>query len=82
MSCHNILLFGSFRERMGRDCVSLDLPDGATAGDVLMAVCGDHEDAVHWQRCMRVAVNCRCVSHETRLNEGDEIALIPPMAGG
>lgn len=82
MSCHKVQLFGSFRERIGKGCVSLKLPNGATAGDVLAVVCGSEGEAVRWRRCMRVAVNCNYVSYDTTLAEGDEVALIPPVAGG
>lgn len=82
MSCHEVLLFGSFKDRLGKDRVTVELPAGATAGDVLMAVCHSADDAARWQRCMRVAVNCKYVPHDTLLNAGDEVALIPPVAGG
>jgi molybdopterin synthase sulfur carrier subunit len=82
MSCHKILLFGAFRDRMKTEALTVQLPAGATAGDVLKAVCGAEEEALRWQRCMRVAVNCKYVAHDAVLHDGDEVALIPPVAGG
>lgn len=77
-----VLLFASFREKFGKDCIHLELPEGATASDVLTGVCHSAQDADAWRRVMRVAVNCRYVSYDTKLSDGDEIALIPPVAGG
>lgn len=77
-----VLLFASFREKMGKDCIHLDLPDGAIAADVLHHVCPSQQEADAWRRVMRVAVNCRYVPYDTKLSDGDEIALIPPVAGG
>lgn len=82
MSCHEVLLFGSFKDQLKKDRITVELPVGATAGDVLLAVCQSADDALRWQRCMRVAVNCKYVPHDTPLTAGDEIALIPPVAGG
>lgn len=82
MSCHKILLFGSFRDRMKTDIVEVQLPIGATAGDALRAVCVSEDEVARWQRCMRVAVNCKYVPHDRVLRDGDEVALIPPVAGG
>ncbi len=82
MSCHEVLLFGSFRERVGKGQITVKLPDGATAADVFHIVCQSLQDAEAWRRVMRVAVNCRYVPHDTKLADGDEIALIPPVAGG
>lgn len=82
MPCHEVLLFGSFKDQLKKDRIMVELPMGATAGDVLTAICHSADDAARWQRCMRVAVNCKYVSHDTLLKAGDEVALIPPVAGG
>ncbi len=77
-----VLLFASFRAKMGKDCMDLELPEGAIAADVLEGVCASPQEAEAWRRVMRVAVNCRYVPYDTKLADGDEIALIPPVAGG
>lgn len=77
-----VLLFASFREKMGKDCIHLELPDGAIAADVLNVVCQSTQEADEWRRVMRVAVNRRYVPYDTKIADGDELALIPPVAGG
>lgn len=76
-----ILLFASYAERLGRDALELELPAGATVDDVVLAVRalpggGDLPDrpltALNLEHC---ALNAPVVA-------GDEIAILPPMAGG
>lgn len=77
-----VLLFASFRERMKVDRLNLDLPEGFLAGDIITKICSNEAEAASWRRVMRVAVNNCFVPHDTLLHDGDEVALIPPMAGG
>lgn len=76
----NVLLFASYAEALGAPSVALTLSDGASVEDVLSAV-----------RAMApgyglppalVAVNQEYASPRQMLSEGDEVAIIPPVAGG
>ena len=72
-----VRLFAALRERAGGGERSVELPDGATAGDVWAALAlGDEPPGV------ALAVNRTYVDRETALAEGDEVALIPPVSGG
>ncbi len=75
------LLFAIYRDMAGTDTLDVDLPSGATAGDLvarLRVLPGldrlPHEPAL--------AVNHTYASLTTSLAEGDEVALLPPVAGG
>jgi molybdopterin converting factor subunit 1 len=72
-----IRLFAGLRERAGRGEVELELPAGASVGDAL-------ERLVELTAGTRVvmAVNQEYAGEETRLEPGDELALIPPVSGG
>lgn len=76
-----VKLFASYAEAAGRDEIELTLPSGATAGDCLSAVCGQG-----WARRLppspAVAINRRYARRDAALHEGDEVAIIPPVAGG
>ena len=67
------------RERAGADVLDVELPDGATVGDALaspqLAAIADDLACV-------LAVNRDYALPATRLSEGDELALIPPVSGG
>ena len=61
---------------------AIDLAVGSTAGDVLEQVVADSPAlAKHAQR-LALAVNLEYVGREHRLEDGDEVALIPPVSGG
>lgn len=77
-----VRVFGALAERLGRDDDSLDLPDGSTAGEVLRAVGERHPDAAAILRRISVAVNREVVPEDRALGEDDEVALLPPVAGG
>jgi molybdopterin converting factor subunit 1 len=77
-----VRLFGALAERAGRDRESLDLSEGATAADVLRAVGGNHPEAAGILDRISVAVNLEVVPPEHRVGPGDEVALLPPVAGG
>jgi molybdopterin converting factor subunit 1 len=76
-----VKLFASYAEAAGREEIELTLPVNATAGDCLSAVRGQS-----WAQRLppgpAVAVNQRYARRETPLREGDEVAIIPPVAGG
>jgi molybdopterin converting factor small subunit len=74
-------LFAMYAEAFGRDELSLDLADGATAGDALAAV-RSMPEAGKLPPAPLLAVNLRYVRPDAVLSEGDEVALIPPVAGG
>jgi len=74
--------FAVVRERLGTDGETLAIPDGCSVADLLVAL-GERHDAVRpLLRYLRVAVNQEMVPAEHRLHAGDEVALIPPVAGG
>jgi molybdopterin converting factor subunit 1 len=75
------LLFASYAEAFGSDRVELSLDAGTTV-----------RDAVAWLRALPggaglpssplVAVNLEYATADQRLVSGDELAIIPPVAGG
>lgn len=76
-----VLLFASYADAVGRSEIELDVEVGATVRDVI-----DHVrtmgDAEKLPRAPVVAVNEQYASRDLELREGDEVALIPPVAGG
>ena len=76
-----LVLFAQFREMAGTDELELDLVEGATAGDLVDRL--RREQA--WQllpKTPAIAVNRAYAPLTARLSDGDEVALIPPVAGG
>jgi selenide, water dikinase len=82
MSVH-VRLFAILRERAGTEWVELQLPAGALVSDALRAL-STHAglQGVLERLPVQLAVNREYAPPGTRLHEGDELALIPPVSGG
>ena len=76
-----VLLFASYADALGMPSVTLDVPAEATVADVL-ANLSRREGASRLPPNPLVAVNQRYAGVTTRIQAGDEVALIPPVAGG
>jgi molybdopterin synthase catalytic subunit len=78
----SVLYFAVFRERIGRDAEPLELIAGATGDDAIAALATRHSVIAALRGKFRVAVNQDMVEPVHLLADGDELALIPPVAGG
>ena len=76
-----VLLFAAYADALGRDALELSLPDGATAADALAAVRA-LPGATRLPARPLVAVNERWAGTNAPLAHGDEVAIVPPVAGG
>ena len=76
-----VLLFASYAEKLGASSIPLELAQGATVGDVLTSL---HRlpGASRLATEPLVAVNERYARRDHVLVPGDEVAIIPPVAGG
>jgi molybdopterin converting factor subunit 1 len=77
-----LLHFASFREAVGRDEETREVPAG-TRVDQLWAALGRETPAFgRFPKAPPAAVNREYVPADTVLREGDEVAFLPPVAGG
>lgn len=76
-----VLLFASYADALGTSSIELDLPSGSTVNEVLGAIQAMSGGDRLPPRPL-VAVNETYASVGTRLNGNDEVAIIPPVAGG
>ena len=75
------LLFASYAEAFGRDRMELEVPDGSTVGDFLQRLRGmDREGRL--PPAPLIAVNERYARQDRVLRAGDQVAVIPAVAGG
>jgi len=70
------------RAQTGRRSVSLELPDGADVAAAWAALVADLPVLAPSASSVRFARNGRYVETDAVLSEGDELAVIPPVAGG
>ena len=76
-----VKFFASLRETAGRTTIDLPLANGATVADALSALEAQLNLALQGSR-LAITVNRRYAASDTRLMEGDELALLPPVSGG
>lgn len=77
-----VLLFAGLRARVGAEAIDLDLPAGTPASGVFDHLGATPAEAARWRAVTRIAINMTYSAGTTLLREGDEVALIPPVAGG
>jgi len=77
-----IRYFAAIREAVGLQSEICDVPDSLTAGDLVDAIVESHPGVKSLQRTSRIMVNHDYAERDRPLNDGDEVALIPPVSGG
>jgi molybdopterin converting factor subunit 1 len=75
------LFFAAYRDVFGAEQIELDLPEGSTLAALLEEVRARAGDTALPRRLV-AAVNREYAPVETVLRDGDEVAFIPPVAGG
>lgn len=77
-----VLFFATYRELLGRGEEHLTLPEGSKVWDLLERLREAGGPFSHLPATPVMAVNRAFASLDTPLEDGDEVALIPPVAGG
>ncbi len=70
--------FGVLKERLGEVAIPVELPEGATVGDLLAQM----ENGTETLSGIAVSVNAEYARAGDVLREGDEVGLLPPVSGG
>ena len=77
-----VLFFATCREIFGEREQEVDLPAGATVSDLVEVLSSGAPTFREMDRSMMVSVNQAYVERDRSLEDGDEIAFIPPVSGG
>lgn len=79
----DILLFAGAKQAVGRDTVTIEVPDDSTAADILAALAAQYSELASLLPSSRLAVDSTYVSTDAAVIAPDsEVALIPPVSGG
>ncbi len=78
----NVRYFAVVRERLGRETEEVELPAPADVRAVLDLLVERRPELGALRKYLQIAVNQEMVSPAQPLADGDELALIPPVAGG
>lgn len=77
-----VLAFAGAREVIGASEVTIDLGGSCSAVEVMDALCARYPGLARYRPILRIAVNGAYADMNERVAPGDEVALIPPVAGG
>jgi molybdopterin converting factor subunit 1 len=76
------LFFATYRDLAGTDELAVELPAGARVADLVRHLRGGGGALASLPESPVVAVNMDYAVASAELREGDEVAFIPPVAGG
>jgi molybdopterin converting factor subunit 1 len=77
-----LLFFAVLRDIAGSDEQELALADGTTARDVWETLRRTYAKLADYAQPPMIAINESYASADAVLRDGDELAFIPPVAGG
>ncbi len=77
-----VLYFGVLKECFGAERDTAELAENSSVEDLLHLLRGRAEGAAVAWSSMAVAVNREYAGRATVLQDGDEVALLPPVSGG
>jgi molybdopterin converting factor subunit 1 len=77
-----VKLFARLRDLAGASDLTRDVSSPATVQTVWQALVADMPALVEYERTMSVAVNAEYARMGTSVNDGDEVAFLPPVSGG
>lgn len=78
----NIRLFARLRDLAGSGELVRDVPAPATVQTVWSALTTEMPELQVYAQTMSVAVNADYSKMSAAVNEGDEVAFLPPVSGG
>jgi|SRR5580700_2260545 molybdopterin converting factor subunit 1 len=73
---------GPLRDIAGREGETVEVAENALVGELYATLQQRIPQLQQFRHVVALAVNCEYAGSETRLREGDEVALIPPVSGG
>jgi molybdopterin synthase sulfur carrier subunit len=77
-----VKLFAILRDKAGVAEMRLPICDGASVSDAMESILQRHPELTPFAKRVAFAVNLTRVDSETVLQDGDELALLPPVSGG
>jgi len=77
-----LLYFAVLRDITGRSEATVALREGTRAADVWQSLREQYAPLADYRQPPMLAINENYATPETVLRDGDELAFIPPVAGG
>ena len=77
-----VLYFAGARDAAGKKREVVSLEGETTAGDLLDRLLRDYPKLRPMKGTIRLSINQEVVDASTQVAEGDEVGVLPPVAGG
>ncbi len=77
-----VKLFAIFQEVFATDQIQITLESGALVSQIFDRLVSQKPQLEQWRSLTRYAINRSFAEPYTVLEDGDEVALIPPVSGG
>ena len=77
-----LLFFASLKDIVGARELDLDVPVGATVNDLLESLESRYPSLRRYRSIVLTSVNEEYVDKAAVVEDGDEVALFPPVTGG
>jgi molybdopterin synthase catalytic subunit len=77
-----VLYFAAFRDAAGRDTHAQELDESSTVADLWMLMTRQVPFFARFPAMPPAAVNREYANGDRILHDGDEVAFLPPVAGG
>jgi molybdopterin converting factor subunit 1 len=77
-----VLYFAQAREAAGRASETVELETQVTASQLLERLILSRPKLAPLSRSLRISVNKEVVDGDVLLRNGDEVGILPPVAGG
>jgi len=77
-----VRLFARLRDIAGASELARELAPGATIADVWRQLAGEFPELAGYERSISSAINADYARMNDAVNDGDEVAFLPPVSGG
>ncbi|HEX3581737.1 MAG TPA: MoaD/ThiS family protein [Thermoanaerobaculia bacterium] len=77
-----MLYFAVLRDIIGKSEADVTIPEGSRPADVWQMLRRDHGELADYEQPPLTAINESYAAADSVLRDGDELAFIPPVAGG
>jgi len=78
----NVVLFAAAREAAGSNEIQVNVPDPVSVANLKSALAEQFPDLSRIIPRSAISVNCEYANDAVTINDGCEVALIPPVSGG
>jgi MoaD family protein len=77
-----VKVMGRYKDITGKDYIIFDIKNGDSLRDIIDLFVKHYPTTELDKRRMMVSKNNIYVSYDTKINDGDEVTLIPPVVSG